>query len=130
AVERRKHMLDHFDLRAVSGQRGAPRNFDSMRDVGADSPRRAQIRPDEDDAVMRRSRTKFDLHVAPAPITKARHRARASKCPLVSQGCRQGCVAKRVVRKSTLSGRPDGLKWPSFVNRSADNALALLPAVG
>jgi hypothetical protein len=90
-------MLDHFDLSAVGGQRRAAGNFNPVVNIGSDSPWRIEIATDKDNAAVRIGWTKLHLHVSSAPISKARHRARASKRSLVSQGSRQGCITSKVV---------------------------------
>jgi hypothetical protein len=89
-------VFDHFDLSAVGRQRGSAGNFDPVMNVCDYSPRRIEIATDKNDAAMRAGGTKLHLHVPSAPITEARHRARASKRSLVSQGFRQGCITSKV----------------------------------
>jgi hypothetical protein len=77
-------VLDHFDLGAVAHERGAAGNFNPLPDFGRDAARPVQVGAHKHNSGAGRGGPQFDRNIPPAPIAKARYRARAGKRSLIS----------------------------------------------
>ena len=134
AIQGGEDVLDHFDLRAVGGQRGAAGDFDPLPDVG-----RRSAAADPGRCGRRRCRCPAGPagtrpHVPAAPVSKARHRARAGERPLVSQGCRGGRsgwrdgLARRIQQREDVLGDVQALLKHDRAIHALQDAGAYRPA--